>query len=331
MSLEYMNRAYRVTAGSPTIKLVLMLVADAVENNGVGWVAVSRIVKWSELSERAVRNSIAALEKMGMLQVQKQAGEFRTNRYVLQLPDWREGAPGAPSTVQDVHLNGAPGAPCTPCTLHDVHHEGASGAGGMVHPVHPDGAPGAPNPSISSGTRLNSSLSGAVAPGDKTGPAFPDDFSDALKAPLIEWWYHKQEQKAGYKPRGWAAVLKHARDYSPEIVKETVQRAMIYGWPGVRFDVVAKEMAATAGGNASPPGVAAGQKKGGAFFSMENETPHAAHSTVAADAGPEGWKMAAEHLYGDAVNAYDEWNQLPEANKKDVRTYLVANEKNKGA
>lgn len=65
------------------------------------------------------------------------------------------------------------------------------------------------------------------------------------------------------------------------------------------------------------------QKKEGARFSGEEPTPHSAKMPAVDDKGPGGWKAAGIELYGEAAAVWEEWLQVPEANKKDIRDWLA--------
>jgi hypothetical protein len=249
MSIEQINRAYRVQVGSPTVKLVLLMIADAVADNGVGWVPVSRIVKWSELGESSVRAALPKLEAMGFLKVEKQKGDFRTNRYTLDLPDWRKmEAETGGIRVQQVDHNGAGGGPLDErTTVQELDPEGAADGGGRVQQVDPYGAGGGPNSSYPSKTHLNPSLCDANASARERGPEFPVGFPESMRAPLTDWWHYKAEEGRPFKRRGWASVLQAAQGYEVAIVAATVKQSMENGWPGVHFWKVAAEMRASLG------------------------------------------------------------------------------------
>lgn len=244
MSVIQLNRAYRVRVGSPSLKLVLIMIADAMGDGGNGWVAVSRMVLFSELSERFIRNAIAKLTSMGLIHVDRQAGGHRANSYQLDLPTWRgekeeyrviadawKGAPRAGSTVQPVQ--GAPGAGVQP-----VQGDGAPGAGGMVHRVQGEGAPGAPYPSYSSQETSD------THPGPGQGPAgcleFPADFPELMQGAMTAWWNYKAKRGQSYQQPGWRALLRLAAKHTLEEVTTVVAIAIRNEWNGLYFRQTAK-------------------------------------------------------------------------------------------
>ena len=117
MSNRALNWAFEQTTGSSTIKLVLLKLADQANDDGRCWPSLRWIVKHTELSERAIRDSIRRLEKLGLLFTvhrRDETGSINlTNIYQLKIRENvpvgqvvpQGGAGGAPGVGQDVPPN----------------------------------------------------------------------------------------------------------------------------------------------------------------------------------------------------------------------------------
>jgi hypothetical protein len=85
LSIIAMNWAWR-QALTPTLKLVLMALADAADDQGICWPSVSTPAKKSTVSTRTVRRSLRVLIDSGMLIAetrQRRDGSSTSNRYRL--------------------------------------------------------------------------------------------------------------------------------------------------------------------------------------------------------------------------------------------------------
>jgi uncharacterized phage protein (TIGR02220 family) len=71
--MSFMATAWAVKqkTGSPTRKLVLLLLADRANDKGVCWPSMQTIAEDCELSDRAVRNNIRQLEEIGLLTTER--------------------------------------------------------------------------------------------------------------------------------------------------------------------------------------------------------------------------------------------------------------------
>lgn len=61
MSIRYVERAIWAKGLGKTKKAVLIAIADAVSDNGIGWLLISSLMKKTDLSERAIQVAIAEL------------------------------------------------------------------------------------------------------------------------------------------------------------------------------------------------------------------------------------------------------------------------------
>ena len=80
-----MNWAWRQTL-TPTLKLVLMALADPADDQGVCWPSISTLAKKCSVSTRTVRRSLRVLMDSGMLIAEARRrgdGSSTSNRYRL--------------------------------------------------------------------------------------------------------------------------------------------------------------------------------------------------------------------------------------------------------
>ena len=80
-----MNWAWQ-QALTPTLKLVLMALADAADNQGVCWPSISTLAKKCSVSTRTVQRSLRVLIDSGLLTAdsrRRRDGSSTSNRYRL--------------------------------------------------------------------------------------------------------------------------------------------------------------------------------------------------------------------------------------------------------
>lgn len=105
MSLAAISWAKSQKTGSPTLKAVLMAVADYADENGRAWPSQSKLSEDTELSERAVRGALADLAEKGLLQKEARRradGSRSTDILVIpcnrqQVPPPRQDVPEQPA------------------------------------------------------------------------------------------------------------------------------------------------------------------------------------------------------------------------------------------
>jgi hypothetical protein len=117
MSIAAMNWAWRQVL-APTVKLVLMSMADAADDQGVCWPGVPTLARKCCVSERTVRRIMGDLETNGLIRRDsrfRNDGSQTSNRYLLAL-DRGEKLSAPPDTGDRV-----PGQPCQSPTDTDVH------------------------------------------------------------------------------------------------------------------------------------------------------------------------------------------------------------------
>lgn len=130
MSGKAVGWAMEQRTGSPTMKLVLLKLADNA-NEWKAWPSVQLIAEDTELSERAVREHLRNLESLGLIRAQKrfEDGVQLPTMYQLVADNWvpRKAGERIPKLKKG-------GALCAPPV-----HAGAAG-----HNMQPDGAESAP-------------------------------------------------------------------------------------------------------------------------------------------------------------------------------------------
>lgn len=84
MSLEYLNAALNLSMESSSAKAVLIGLANHTSPEGECWPSIRRLMLYSALSERTVRDALRCLESYGYLHTTKRPQ--RTNLYRLELP-----------------------------------------------------------------------------------------------------------------------------------------------------------------------------------------------------------------------------------------------------
>lgn len=132
-----MRLAWLQRCGSPTNKAVLTVLADHADDSGECYPSVTRIANHTELSERAVRGALRALEAAGLIRSAARSGTSSIYTLTLLTPAGRsapaadaEGqeipptpANGAAPPRQDVQDTPAPPAPKPPMN-HQLNHQG---------------------------------------------------------------------------------------------------------------------------------------------------------------------------------------------------------------
>jgi len=96
MSGKVVGWAMEQRTGSPVAKLVLVKLADNANEEGICWPSVPLIVEHTELSDRAVRKHLRALEEAGLISVESRNnnGQQIANVYRLAVP-WPASAGGS--------------------------------------------------------------------------------------------------------------------------------------------------------------------------------------------------------------------------------------------
>ena len=119
-----MNWAWRQTL-TPTLKLVLMALADSADDQGVCWPSVSTLAKKCSVSTRTVRRSLRVLMDSGMLIAEARRrgdGSSTSNRYRLLVAGGDNMSPPRDAGVTRAGqvCQGDPDVPVTPGTTNRI-------------------------------------------------------------------------------------------------------------------------------------------------------------------------------------------------------------------
>lgn len=119
-----MNWAWQQTL-TPTLKLVLMALSDAADDQGVCWPSVATLAKKCSVSTRTVRRSLRVLTDSGMLIAEARRrgdGSSTSNRYRLLIAGGDNLSPprDAGDTRPGQGCQGAPDVPVTPGTTNRI-------------------------------------------------------------------------------------------------------------------------------------------------------------------------------------------------------------------
>lgn len=103
MSFQAQNWAVKITAGSPVNKMVLLHIANYADERGECYPSQERLAKELELSIRAVRDALAALEKKGIIRRERRYGEdgYRTSDRICLNSSYRHDMPVGPSGLPE--------------------------------------------------------------------------------------------------------------------------------------------------------------------------------------------------------------------------------------
>lgn len=81
MSLKQMAAAWQTKTANHTQKLVLLALADNANDGGECWPSITNIAARCELCRQAVVNQIGAMERAGIVRIERHHG--KVNRYIL--------------------------------------------------------------------------------------------------------------------------------------------------------------------------------------------------------------------------------------------------------
>ena len=120
-----MNWAWRQTL-APTLKLVLMALADAADDQGVCWPSVSTLARKCSVSTHTVRRALRVLVDQGLLVAEPRRrpdGSSTSNRYRLHLGGGDNSSPGADAADawDGQGCQGATDTGVTPVTTSGIH------------------------------------------------------------------------------------------------------------------------------------------------------------------------------------------------------------------
>lgn len=103
MSFQALNWAVKVVTGSQVLKHVLITIANYCDDEGSCFVGQARIARDTELTDRTVRDSLARLEKMGVISRTRRNGDdgYRTSDLIRLNASYRNLLPVGPSHLPE--------------------------------------------------------------------------------------------------------------------------------------------------------------------------------------------------------------------------------------
>lgn len=147
-------------------------------------------------------------------------------------------------------------------------------------------------------------------------PEFPEDLGLPHRLALSQWWRYKRERHEGYKPTGWAALIKQQCKFPPEQVLASVEASMANNWAGLFTEKfgAAVDPSQTKWNEKKERGAAA-------------DAPIFEVDPSAKDVAPPDWRLIWDELYSSA--APDVWADVPPVNRRGIQAEIA--KKKKGA
>lgn len=103
MSAQAQGWAWKVRTGNPTLKAVLVAVANYADENGLCWPSQARLARDTELSERTIARSLASLEEAGVIERTRRSDEdgYRTSDMIRLNHAYGRESPVGPKGLTD--------------------------------------------------------------------------------------------------------------------------------------------------------------------------------------------------------------------------------------
>ena len=129
LSIDIMTAVWKLELGNSTDKLVLLALADHANPSGHCYPGIALLSKKTDLSKRAIRESLVRLKKDGYVEVIHKLG--KSNDFRLLTPALGAGG-AAPGAVPVLHLAQGGAAPGAPITVKDPSFESSNNLRGGV-------------------------------------------------------------------------------------------------------------------------------------------------------------------------------------------------------
>lgn len=113
MSVKIMAAVFESSTLGPTLRLILLSLADHADDEGRCYPSIARLAQRTGLSERAVQCNLRELKRQGYIDVQINAGKHGSNLYIVCATPTGNATPAA-------YAPPAPDAPRTRCTPQEV-------------------------------------------------------------------------------------------------------------------------------------------------------------------------------------------------------------------
>ena len=272
MSYRLTSLIIRVAQCPCPQKIVLAVIADMADDDGMCWPSLETIALRAGMTRRSVIDQVEKLEAAGLLSVSRGG---RSNKYQIVLPSEPR------SQVKDVHM-------CTTFTrpVNDVHQTSEPRSPQVVNDVHPKlsvkqsmkGSEKPPQTAAAEGKERTTSGKRNYGPEPEacavTLPAGTDpELADAWS----EWQTYRQRRAAapGRQRIAWTAqgarlsakqVLQYSASHGSRIVSDRIATAIQSEWQGLNLDKLATHQQ---NGNHSRPNKPS--SRNGEGFSLSEE------------------------------------------------------------
>ncbi len=199
-----MLTAVRTFQTSPSAKAVLVAMADYSDDSGRCWPSLARLSEFTCLCERAVRNAIKDLEKLGVLTCERASG--MTTHYVIRAEIARTTPAPHAGLKQDNPGTSCPPAPDAP--RHVVPDSPAPDAAGPRHEMPEPRHQMPPNHQEPPKQPPRTTKRGADAP---PVMSVADLVSEGLDEALaVDFLAHRKKKKAELTFRAWSGIRAEA-------------------------------------------------------------------------------------------------------------------------
>lgn len=227
MSNTHMRLVRLQRCGSPTRKAVLFDLADRANDSGECYPSVARIANDTELSERAVRDALRALESAGLIRSSARSGTSTIYTLTLRTP-----AGGAAPATHSAPANNAEGQETPPTP--------AGGAGLPRQDVPPTPAPAAPKPSMNHQLNPQGTPSNGAGKPASTAIGVAELVAEGVERQHAEDWLTvRKAKRAPLTPTAWDDVKAEA-EKSGITPAEAVKVSATNSWQGFKATWYAK-------------------------------------------------------------------------------------------
>lgn len=234
MSNTHMRLVRLQRCGSPTRKAVLFDLADRANDSGECYPSVARIANDTELSERAVRDALRALESAGLIRSSARSGT--STIYTLTL---RTTAGGAAPATHSAPASDAEGQETPPTP--------AGGADLPRQDVPPTPAPAAPKPSMNHQLNHQGTPTNGVGKPARTTIGMTELMAEGVEQQHAEDWLTVRKAKRAPLTRAAWDDLKAEATKAGITPAEAVRIAAASSWQGFKASWLHSE-----GGNRAP-------------------------------------------------------------------------------
>lgn len=146
--------------------------------------------------------------------------------------------------------------------------------------------------------------------GGAAEPEFPAEVGEEYRHSLRQWWVYKRERHEGYKPAGWAALIKQQMKFPAEQVLASIEHSMASNWAGLfthKFEPAVDPSRSKWDGK---------KERAAAVPLTFSDAP------TMDDFAPPDWRLIWEELFSGPCP--ETWDDVPDVNKKQIRAHIAA-------